>query len=64
MVSDVYKDIMTNPDCFGFSIIENEVPIGIITKEKLTMHLSGHYGFSLHQNKNISEIMDKDFLIC
>lgn len=43
-------------------IVNEKRVMGILTREKLHKILSGRYGFSLHQNKEISEIMDKDFL--
>lgn len=61
-VTHVYNVINKNPDFFGVCVIENEVPIGVVTQEKLAIKLSGHYGFSLNQKKLISEIMDRDFL--
>lgn len=58
----VYNIFKLNPDFFGLCIIEDEVPLGIVTYEKLALKMSGNYGFSLHQNKPISELMDQDFL--
>lgn len=62
MVPVVYDIFKKNPDCFGLCVIENEMPVGIVTQEKLALRLSGHYGFALNQNKTISQIMDKNFL--
>jgi len=62
MVPNVFDTFKHNLNCFGLCVIENEVPIGIVTREKLALKLSGHYGFSLNQNKKISRVMDKDFL--
>lgn len=62
IVSNVFDIFKLNPDCFGLCVIENEVPVGVVTKEKISFKLSGHYGFTLNQNKPISGIMDKDFL--
>lgn len=61
-VIDVYHRIKNNPDAIGLTVIENNIPVGIITREKLALKLSGRYGFTLHQNKAISTLMDKDFL--
>ncbi|WP_206459524.1 GGDEF domain-containing protein [Anaerovorax sp. IOR16] len=61
-IIDVYDMFKKNTDCYGLCIIDQEKPIGIITREKLTLKLSGHYGFSLYQNKKIPQIMDNDFL--
>ena len=57
-----YDIIKQNLNCFGLCVVDNSIPIGIITKENLTLTLSGQYGFTLHQNKSISTIMDQDFL--
>ena len=62
MIPNVFDIFKHDLNCFGLCVIENEVPIGIVTREKLALKLSGHYGFSLNQNKKISQIMDKDFL--
>jgi len=62
MIPNVYAIFKCNPDCFGLCVIENDIAVGIITQEKLTFQLSGHYGFALNQNKNISKIMDRDYL--
>ncbi|HHV09222.1 MAG TPA: GGDEF domain-containing protein [Clostridiales bacterium] len=58
----VYNVFMQNPDFFGLSVVENEMPLGIITREKLALKMSGHYGYSLYQNKPIADLMDRDFL--
>ncbi len=60
--SYVYHIFMQNPGFFGLCIVEDELPIGIITNEKLALKMSGHYGYSLYQNKPISELMDRSFL--
>ncbi len=62
MVPHVYDIFKQNPNCFGLCVIENEIPVGIVTQEKLALKLSGHYGFALNQNKTISQIMDRNFL--
>ncbi|WP_027398798.1 GGDEF domain-containing protein [Anaerovorax odorimutans] len=61
-IPHVYEIFKKDSKCYGLCIVENEMPIGIITKEKLTLKLSGYYGFSLYQNKGISKIMDRNFL--
>jgi len=62
MIPNVFDIFKHNLNCFGLCVIENEVPVGIVTREKLALKLSGHYGFSLNQNKKISKLMDKNFL--
>ncbi len=58
----VYNIFKHNPNFFGLCIVEDEIPLGIITYEKLALKMSGYYGFSLYQNKPIAELMDKNFL--
>lgn len=62
MIPKVYDIFKCDPNCFGLCVIEDNVPVGIVTKEKLTFRLSGYYGFALNQNKPISKIMDRDYL--
>ena len=58
----VYNIFQQNSNFFGLCIVENGTTQGIITNEKLSRKMSGHYGFSLYQNKPITELMDRDFL--
>lgn len=62
LISDAYDICRHDPNCFGLCVIENNIPVGTITKEKLALKLSGQYGFALYQNKPISHVMDKGFL--
>jgi GGDEF domain-containing protein len=61
-VGVVYEDIIRNEDCQGLCVVENYEPVGIVTKEKIALKLSGNYGYSLYKNRCISGIMDKEFL--
>jgi EAL domain-containing protein (putative c-di-GMP-specific phosphodiesterase class I)/GGDEF domain-containing protein len=58
----VYYIFKQNPSFFGLCVVENEKPLGIITYEKLALKMSGHFGYSLYQNKPISDLMDRSFL--
>jgi len=61
-VPKVYDLFKNKSNFLGLCVIENEMPVGIVTKENLAYQLSGYYGFTLNQHKQISCIMDKDFL--
>jgi diguanylate cyclase (GGDEF)-like protein len=61
-VETVYEMFKNDPDCFGFCVVRNARVLGIITRNRLSMHMSGRYGFMLHQKKPVSTIMDCDFL--
>ena len=58
----VFNIFKQNPDFFGLCIVEDEIPYGIITCEKMALKMSGHYGYSLYQNKPVSDLMDCNFL--
>jgi len=58
----VYNIFKQNPELFGLCIVENEIPLGIITYEKLALKMSGHFGYPLYQHKPVSDIMCHDFL--
>lgn len=62
LVTDVYDRFKHDPGCFGLCVIANDLPVGIVTRERLALKLSGQYGFALYQNKPISHVMDRDFL--
>jgi diguanylate cyclase (GGDEF) domain len=62
LVPDVYDIFKRDSSCFGLCVIEGKKPVGIVTKERLALKLSGQYGFALYQNKSVSHLMDKDFL--
>ncbi len=61
-VEQVFDDFKENQDVYGMCIVHNEKVLGIITRENLILKVSGRYGFSLYQRKEISDIMDKDYL--
>ncbi|MGB8453828.1 MAG: GGDEF domain-containing protein [Anaerocolumna sp.] len=61
-VEHVFDDFKENLDVYGMCIVLQEKVLGIITRENLILKVSGRYGFSLYQRKEISDIMDKDYL--
>jgi len=58
----VYNMFHQNTDLLELCIVENEIPLGIVTHEQLAYKMSGNFGYSLYQNKLIEELMDRDFL--
>lgn len=61
-VEHVFDDFKSNADVYGMCIIKNDRVLGIITRENLILKVSGRYGFSLYQRKEIADIMDKEYL--
>ncbi|MCL1888959.1 MAG: GGDEF domain-containing protein [Desulfovibrionaceae bacterium] len=62
-IEDVYAMYAKRPEFAGLCVLDNRVPIGIVTRETLYRALGGAFGFSLYSKKAITEIMDMGFLI-
>jgi len=59
---DIYEIIKVNPVIAEFTVVQNDIPIGFMTRTGLSEILGGQYGFSLFSNIPIREIMKIDFL--
>ncbi len=58
----IYEKLQNNPDITEFTIIENNKPIGFMTRHDLNTVLGGRYGYSIFSKKNIAELLQKNFL--
>lgn len=61
-VSVIYDFFKRNQTHIGLCVIENEIPLGIVTPNHFATQLSGPYGYTLNQNKPVSHIMDQNYL--
>ncbi|HEX3037518.1 MAG TPA: GGDEF domain-containing protein [Oscillospiraceae bacterium] len=61
-VEVVFDKLKRDPLSIGYCVVENGIVLGIVSKEKLTLQMSGRFGFSLNQNRAISYLMDQNFL--
>ena len=61
-IKDIYALYAHCPEFNGLCVLNNNVPIGIVSREVLFRKLGGAFGFSLYREKAITEIMDKNFL--
>ncbi|MCX7715533.1 MAG: GGDEF domain-containing protein [Clostridia bacterium] len=61
-VETIYNMLKEDENKLGYCVVENDFPVGIITRDKLIMQLSGRYGFTLNQSKPAYVLMDKNFL--
>ena len=62
LISNVYDMFRLDQGRFGVCVVEDGYPVGIISREKLAIKLSGQYGFTLNARRSVYEIMDRDFL--
>ncbi len=58
----IYEKLEKNTDITEFTVVENDKPIGFMTRADLNTILGGRYGYSIFTKKNISELLQKKFL--
>jgi two-component system chemotaxis sensor kinase CheA len=59
---DVYKTMQLNPAITEFTVVDDGVAVGFMTRTILNEKLGGRYGFEVHARNPIGEIMYTDFL--
>ncbi|MCL2109631.1 MAG: GGDEF domain-containing protein, partial [Oscillospiraceae bacterium] len=58
----IYETMRLNPLISEFTIVENDIAQGFITRTAFNEVLGGRYGFSLYSKKPLCEIVNEDFL--
>jgi len=59
---NIYETMKLNPGITEFTVVEDDVAVGFMTRTALNEMLGGKYGFNLHSKNPIQNIMDSDFL--
>lgn len=62
IAEDIYETLRHDSSITGFTIVENDVAIGFMTKMSLNEILGGRYGFSLYSKKKIRQLIKDDLL--
>ena len=62
IVSQVGAVFEENKNLPGVCVINNNIPVGIITRKHFYQHLSGQFGYALFAEKSVKKIMLTDFL--
>lgn len=62
MVREAYDMLQRSPDMQGFCVTSDGVVKGIVTRNMVNASVAGVYGYSLYAKKNISCIMNREFL--
>lgn len=52
-----------NPNVMGIAILEGDVPVGLLMKNKFLTHLATKYGVAIYMNRPVGLLMDQNFLI-
>ncbi|WP_165971950.1 bifunctional diguanylate cyclase/phosphodiesterase [Paenibacillus piri] len=63
LISEVANYFKKNGQAAGAAVVSDEVPVGLIMRERLFQQLAGQYGFSLFWNRTIDQVMDDGPLI-
>ncbi|MDR2718274.1 MAG: Hpt domain-containing protein [Treponema sp.] len=58
----IYETLKLNPGITEFTVVEDDVAVGFMTRTALNEMLGGKYGFNLHAKNPIRDIMNSDFL--
>jgi len=58
----IYEKLKHNHAITEFTIVENDIALGFMTKAALNELLGGRYGFSLYAKKTIRQVMNTNFL--
>ncbi len=52
-----------NPNVMGVAILQGDIPIGLLMKNKFLTHLATKYGVAIYMNRPVGLLMDQNFLI-
>lgn len=63
LISEVASYFNQNETATGTVIVDNDVPVGLVMRERLFQQLAGQYGYSLYWKRPIVQLMDKEPLI-
>ncbi len=63
LISEVADYFKKNQEAVGAVIVDEDVPLGLMMRDRLFQQLTGQYAFSLFWNRTIDSIMDESPLI-
>ncbi|WP_163949057.1 GGDEF domain-containing protein [Paenibacillus sp. SYP-B3998] len=63
LISEVADHLKKNQEAVGVVIVSEDVPVGLMMRDRLFQQLAGQYAFSLFWNRTIDGIMDENPLI-
>lgn len=61
-ISQAYEMLKNNEGVPGFCITGEGLVLGVVTRDRLNSMVGGQYGYSLYSRRNISSIMNREFL--
>lgn len=61
-VEEVFDIFKKNAELNGMCVVSKDRVLGIVIRDNFILRLSGRYGFSLYQKKEITSVMDNEYL--
>lgn len=59
----VFDHFNDNPNVMGIAILQGEVPVGLLMKNKFLKQLATKYGLAVYMNRPAALLMDQNFLV-
>ncbi|GAB4123263.1 MAG: hypothetical protein Kow00104_07440 [Rhodothalassiaceae bacterium] len=60
---EVYELFSSDEDLLAIAVVENDIPVGLVNRNDLTLRLADRFGRPLYENKPIKRLMDPAPLI-
>lgn len=61
--STVLDYFSKNPSLMGIPLLQGDVPVGLLMKNKFLAHLATQYGVAVYMNRSVGSLMDNNALI-
>jgi len=62
-IGNIQHQFTTAPELRGVTIVDKNIPVGLVMRDTLFSLLGQRYGYSLYENRSVSSIMDSNALI-
>ncbi|MBM7867550.1 EAL domain-containing protein [Heliobacterium gestii] len=63
LTREAMKHFQRHPDCNSLVILDEEMPVGLVMRDKMYHHLANQYGVALYADRPVSLVMDHAPLI-
>ncbi|NPV90878.1 MAG: EAL domain-containing protein [Firmicutes bacterium] len=60
---DVMEYFTSNPQVEGIAVVDGQLPVGLVMRDKLSNQLATQFGFSIYNDRPVSLVMDSHPLI-
>jgi len=61
-INNIFDNVKANPIITDFTIVEDDIAVGFMSRAELNELLGGQYGYSLHTGREMRQFIKDDFL--